>query len=315
MRLSQAILLRYGGLILGFGIIALIVAPAGAATLEVGAGKAFKTPSEAAAVAKPGDTIRIEPGTYYDCAVWTAANLTIQGTAPGVVLTDKVCQGKAIFVVHADNVRISNVTFARARSEDQNGAGIRAEGVNLTVEDSKFTDNQEGILAGDNPESTIIVRNSQFVHNGACIAACAHGIYANHIRLLSIDHSRFFDTQTAHHIKSRALRTEIIDSRIEDGPVGTASYLVDLPNGGSLFMTGNILEKGPQNENHSTAISIGEEGVNQPTGEIVLTNNIFTNDGHPTSLLKNVTATPAKLTGNVLKGPGITPLIGDGTVR
>jgi len=300
---------------LGLVVLALLGEPASSATLEVGAGKAFKAPSEAAAAAKPGDTIRIEPGTYYDCAVWTAANLTIEGTGPGAVLTDKVCQGKAIFVVHADNVRIANLTFTRARSEDENGAGIRAEGVNLTVENGKFTDNQEGILAGDNPESTIVVRNSQFVHNGACIAACAHGIYVGHIRLLSVDHSRFFDTQAAHHIKSRALRTEIIDSRIEDGPAGTASYLVDLPNGGSLFMTGNTLEKGPQNGNHTAAISIGEEGVDQPTGEIVLTNNTFTNDGHPTAFVKNVTATPATLAGNVLKGSGVTPLIGDGTVH
>jgi hypothetical protein len=301
--------------ILGFMILALVAGRASSATLDVGTGKAFREPSEAATAAKSGDSILIAPGTYYDCAVWTAANLTIEGTGPGVVLTDKVCQGKAIFVVHADNVRIANLTFARARSEDENGAGIRAEGVNLTIENSKFADNQEGILAGDNPQSTIVVRKSEFVHNGACISACAHGIYVGHIQLLSVDHCRFFDTQAAHHVKSRALRTEIVASQVEDGPAGTASYLVDLPNGGSLFMIGNTLEKGPQNGNHTAAISIGEEGVNQPTGEIVVTNNTFTNDGHPTALVKNLTATPAKLIGNVLKGPGITPLIGDGTVR
>ena len=289
--------------------------PASSATLLVGAGKVFKDPSEAAAAAKSGDVVRIDPGTYYDCAVWTASNLTIEGTGPNVVLADKICEGKAIFVVHADNIRIAGLIFARARSKDQNGAGIRAEGVNLTIESSEFVDNQEGILAGNNPESRIIVRSSAFVHNGTCIAACAHGIYVDHIRLLTVDHCRFFDTQTAHHIKSRALRTEIIDSAIEDGPAGTASYLVDLPNGGSLFMSGNILEKGPRNGNHSAAISIGEEGVDQPMGEIVVTNNTFTNDGPTTAFVRNVTATPAKLTGNVLKGPGVTPLIGDGTVR
>lgn len=296
-------------------MLVLTARPAGSAVLEVGAGGTFKAPSEAAAAAKPGDVIRIHPGTYYDCAVWNAGDLAIEGTGPGVILTDKICQGKAIFVVDADDVRIAGITFARARSPDQNGAGIRVEGKNLSVENSRFVDNQEGILAGDNQESTITVRNSEFLHNGACIAECAHGIYVGHIKLLTVDHSRFLDTQTAHHIKSRASRTEIVDSRIEDGPTGTASYLVDLPNGGSLVMSGNTLEKGPQNGNHTAAISIGEEGVDRPTEDIVLMNNTFKNDGPPTAFVKNITATSAKLTGNVLKGPGITPLIGDGTVR
>ncbi|MEJ2676659.1 MAG: hypothetical protein P8011_15985, partial [Acidihalobacter sp.] len=38
--------------------------------------------------------------------------------------------------------------------------------------------------AGSRHDSTITVRNSEFVHNGACIKACAHGIYVGHIKLL-----------------------------------------------------------------------------------------------------------------------------------
>jgi hypothetical protein len=232
-----------------------------------------------------------------------------------VVLTDKVCEGKAIFVVRADNVTISGLTFTRARAGDGNGAGIRAEGVNLTIIDSTFVDNQEGILAGDNPRSTIIVRNSRFERNGACINACAHGIYANHIALLNVIHSRFFETRAGHHIKSRAARTEIANNQIDDGPDGTSSYLVDIPNGGSLVLMNNTLEKGPLNQNHSAAVSIGEEGVSQPTPELIISKNTFLNDGPPTSFVRNLTATPARLAGNVLKGNSVTPLTGDGTVQ
>jgi hypothetical protein len=304
--------------ILGLMVLsALIAVPAAAATLMVGSGQPYKAPSEAVAAARPGDTIRIAPGTYYDCAIWTTGNLTIEGSGPGVVLTDKICQGKAIFVIDADNVTVDNLTFARARAADGNGAGIRAEGINLTVENSKFVDDQDGILAGDNPKSTIIVRNSEFDHNGACEEGqgCAHGIYVNHIALLRIEHSRFFDTQIAHHIKSRAARTEILDSQIVDGPDGTASYLVDIPNGGSLLMSGNVLEKGPKNQNHSAAIIIGEEGVSQSTDALLFQHNTFTNDGPPTSFVKNLTAAPAQLIGNVLKGGGVMPLIGNATTR
>ena len=104
-------------------------------------------------------------------------------------------------------------------------------------------------------------------------------------------------------------------SVIVDGPDGTASYLVDIPNGGSLSMSGNVLEKGPKNQNHSAAIIIGEEGVSQSTDALLFQHNTFTNDGPPTSFVKNLTAAPAQLIGNVLKGGGVMPLIGNGTTR
>jgi hypothetical protein len=306
----------FRGAIVSLAAVSLLAAlPAPAATLMVGPGESYKAPSEAAIAANPRDVIRIAPGTYFDCAVWSIPNLTIEGAGPGVVLTDKICQGKAIFVIHADNVTVSNLTFQRARAPDGNGAGIRAEGVNLTIENSKFVNNQEGILAGDNPKSSILIRDSEFDHNGACDNGCAHGVYVGQIALLRIVHSRFFDTQVAHHVKSRAARTEITDSHIEDGPNGTASYLVDVPSGGSLVMSGNLLEKGPKNQNHTAAIMIGEEGVNQPTPEVTFQHNVFTNDGPPTSFVRNITATPAQLTGNTLKGNRVTPLSGDGTVH
>ena len=300
-----------------FALFAALVSamPAPAAVLMVGQGQVYHAPSQILRVVRPGDTVKIAPGTYYDCTVWQTNNITIEGTGPGVVLTDKTCQGKAIFVIHADDITVKNITFQRARVPDENGAGIRAEGTNLTVENSKFINNQDGILAGDNPTSSIIIRNSEFDQNGACISSCAHGIYVDQIALLRIEHSRFFNTQVAHHVKSRAARTELIDNHIEDGPDGTASYEVDIPNGGAVVMTGNVLEKGPKNQNHTAAVMIGAEGVSQPTPELLFKDNVFSNDGPPTAFVKNITATPAQLIGNTFKGNAITPLIGDGTVR
>ncbi len=114
-------------------------------------------------------------------------------------------------------------------------------------------------------------------------------------------------------MKSRALRTEVIDSDIEDGPDGTASYLIDVPNGGATIVRGCTLEKGPKNENHTAAISIGAEGVTHPTDEIVIENNRFRNDGAPTIFVNNLTATEARLKGNKLSGPVRAALQGDGT--
>jgi hypothetical protein len=288
-----------------------------ARVLTAGAGQTYKLPSEAIAAARDGDTVKIAPGTYYDCAIVRASNLIIEGTGPdaSAILTDKTCAGKGMLITAGHDITIRNLTLQRARVPDHNGAGIRAEGTNLTIDGVKFINNEDGILSTNNPDSTILIRNSEFLRNGACDGACAHGIYIGHIKLLRVEHSVFAETKRAHHIKSRAARTEVIDCDIHDGKTGTASYLIEAPNGGTLIVRGNKLEKGPLAENHSAAIMIGSEGVTQPTPEILIENNSFVNDGdYGTYLVVNRTATPATLKGNTIKGAA-KPLQGDGTVE
>ena len=92
-------------------------------------------PSAAAAAARQGDVIRIASGTYEDCAVWRADGLVIEGEdAERVVIGNRTCLGKGVFVVAANDVTVRGVTLRGARSGDRNGAGIRGEGVNLTIE-------------------------------------------------------------------------------------------------------------------------------------------------------------------------------------
>ncbi len=296
----------------------LLTLPAAAATLHVGPGAKYSQPSDAIAAADAGDTVEIAPGQYFDCASVRAPRLTIEGVgdAGQVVMTDKACAGKALLVIDAPDVTVRNLTLQRARVPDGNGAGIRMEGGSLTVDGVKFINNQNGILTAADPSWTLTVTNSDFERNGSCNGACAHGIYAGTIGKLIVRNSRFYGTKQAHHIKSRALTTEVIGCTIEDGPEGTASYEIEAPNGGSLIVTGNTIEKGPQAENHTAAIIIGDEGVTQPTGEITVTNNTFTNDmpDHRTDFVDNITATEAVLRGNHLHG-AVDPLAGDGSSR
>ena len=253
---------------------------------------AFSMPSEAARAAKSGDVIRIFPGRYVDCAIWEADGLVIEGVGAGVVIADKVCNDKGIFITRGQDITVRNITFTAAHAGAHNGSGIRAEGTNLTVEASRFIANEDGILAADNPASTITIRNSYFSGNGNCIAACAHGIYITHIALLRVENSEFIGQHVGHHIKSRAARTEIVNNKVQDGPDGSSSYLVDLPNGGSAVISGNKFEKGALSQNRSAAIVIGAEqdkGLN-PAGEITIEDNSFVNDvGAPTAFVKNFT--------------------------
>jgi len=288
-----------------------IASPSPGATLKVGPSQTYKAPSAAAAVAKNGDHIEIEPGQYFDCAVWRADDLVIEGTAPGVVITDKTCNGMGLFVIWGDNTTVRNLTLTRSRVPDMNGAGIRLVKGSLSVDTVKFIDNQNGILGGA-PGTTVTVRNSDFDRNGTCAAACAHGIYIGNVDFLRVENSHFSNTRQGHSIKSGALRTEVIGCTITDGPEGTSSYLIEVPNGGALIVRDNTLEKGPKSENHKAAITIGAGGVTQPTPEVTIANNNFRNDGsYQTALLWNLTATPATLLGNELSG-SVIPLKDDG---
>ena len=166
---------------------------AAARTLEVGVGKTYKQPSDAIAAASDGDHVLISPGEYFDCAVVHANNVVIEGTDPAgtAVMTDKACQGKALLVTTGSGVVVRNLTLTRVRVPDGNGAGIRDESASLTVDHVHFINNQEGILTGAPAGSTLIVTDSEFVRNGACDGACAHGIYAGQIALLRVERSRF----------------------------------------------------------------------------------------------------------------------------
>jgi hypothetical protein len=289
-----------------------------AATLEVGAGKKYPVPSAAAAVAHDGDHVMIAAGTYSDCTAWKASDLTIEGvSSDATVITGTPCAGKALFITQGNRITIRRLALTGARVRDFNGAGIRAEGGDLTVEHVRFANDQDGILAGVLPGRTIIVRDSEFIGDGTCEGSggCAHGVYVGHIALLRVERSRFFQTRQGHHIKSRAQRTEVIGCTLQDGSDGTSSFAVDVSNGGAVVLRGNTIEKGPKSENHTAALMIGAEGVTQPTPEIIVEDNFFRVDGNYRAfLVYNLTATAAVLRGNTLQGNAMA-LHGDGSVK
>ncbi|MCO6417347.1 hypothetical protein JYK14_14400 [Siccirubricoccus sp. KC 17139] len=298
--------------------LALLLAtwPAAAEVLRVGPGQRFARPSEAAAQARPGDRVLIAPGQYRDCAAWHTPDLRIEAAGGEVVLQGPVCAGKALFVIAAPRVTIEGLTFRGAAAPAGNGAGIRAEGGELTIRRSRFEGNENGILTAPAPEATLRIEDSVFLGNGALRPGmeCAHGVYAGQLGALVILRSRFEATRICHHVKSRALRTEILDSQILDTPAGEASYLVDIPNGGALLLRGSLLRKGPRTGNAGTAVALGFESGRNPPGAMLVEGNRFENLlGRRTSFVTNRLVQPVTLRGNVLTGP-VVPLAGAGQV-
>ena len=311
---------RLGQLIIGCILLLPSMASAALPTMTylVGPDRLNRKLSDVASKLQDGDTVKIAAGEYIDCAVISADNVTIVGEGPNgtTKLKDKSCQGKGILVVQGSHVTVRNLTLTGARVPSGNGAGIRAEGGDLIVDRVKFINNENGILGGPDG-STMMIRNSEFTENGGCDnpGGCSHGIYSGHLTLLRIENSKFFGTKQAHHIKSRSLRTEVIGCDISDGPKGTASYEIDIPNGGDVVVRNSTILKGPQAENHSGAIMIGAEGVTQISRQILIDNNVFKNTGdYDTVFVVNRTAAEADLRNNKLSGR-VTPLKGDGTVQ
>jgi len=280
----------------------------GRRVILVGPGRTLKLPSAAAKIARPGDRIRIDAGAYRDCAVWRTANITIEGVGGYAHVKDISCHRKAIWVFYASPVEISKVRFSGARVHHRNGAGIRWEGYGrLALRNTWFHHNQMGIIAHDKRQSALVISDSRFEQNGDCPSFCGHGVYAGRIAYLSITNSQFTGHNWGHHIKSRALVSDIIGNRILDGAAGTASYAINLPDSGTATIRNNYIEKGPLSDNVKALIAIGEEGKRvNPSRFIKIENNVFQNNSPAsTSFIWNRGRHPVTARNNIFGGPGV----------
>jgi hypothetical protein len=258
-------------------------APGAPRVLRVGPGDRFARPCQAIAAAHAGYTILIDARgsrSYRgDVCAWSTNRLTIIGVhgRAHIDADGASSEGKAIWVIAGNDTTIENVEFSGARVADANGAGIRQEGAGLTIEHCSFRDNQEGILAADNPTSAIVIDSSVFADNGAG-DGYSHNIYINHVRSFTLRYSYSTDARVGHLVKSRARRNYILYDRLT-GETGTGSYELDLPNGGLSYVIGTVIEQGAATENPNM-LAYGEEGSLNPDSHLYAVNDTFVNDLH-----------------------------------
>ncbi len=279
----------------------------------MGPKRTLKTPGQAAAVAKDGDTIEIDAGVYSgDVAIWTRNNLTIRGVGgrPHLAANGKNAQGKGIWVIQGANTTIENIEFSGASVPDQNGAGVRQEGPGLTVRNCYFHDNENGILTGTNLGSDIVIEYSEFAHNGYGDGQ-THNIYIGNVRSFTLRYSYSHQAKIGHLVKSRAQTNYILYNRLTD-ETGTASYEIDLPSGGRSYIIGNLIQQSPNTDN-DTIISYAEERASNPVQELYVVNNTVVNDySNGTFVRVSGSPTASRLVNNLFIGPG-TVLHGQGT--
>jgi hypothetical protein len=266
---------------LAWCLCALAATPAWAVSIVIGPDGVPGSLSDAARLAKDGDTIEVLPGDYRgQTAVLLQKRLTIRGLGKRPVFhaDGKVADGKAILVVRDGDVLIENIEFRGARAPDANGSGIRLEKGRLTVKGSSFADNEIGILTGNDEAAELIIQDSVFSDAPRVVGGLAHLLYAGRIGSLSVSGSRFHRGFEGHLIKSRARENRIIANLIVDGPGGGASYEVDLPNGGRAWLVGNVIGQSVATQNR-VLVSYGAEGRRWPDNMLYMAHNTLITDG------------------------------------
>ena len=277
--------------------------------IRVGPRYLYRTPSEAATIAKDGDTVEIQAGVYIgDVAIWVQNNLTLRGVGgrAHIQANGRSAEGKAIWVIKGDNTTVEGIEFSGARVRNRNGAGIRLEGTNLTVRNSWFHDNENAILTGANPKSEILIENCRIYSNrvdNANPKKYSHNIYIGRVRKFTLRNSYIYGAEIGHNVKSRALVNYITYNRIMDEDIGSSSYLVDLANGGEAYVLGNLFHQNMRNDNY-TLLSYGAEGVESRSGNLHVINNTFVNDDSAGIFVRNFSNVPAQVVNNLFVGPG-----------
>jgi hypothetical protein len=302
-----------------FPVLILAFAASGgaaAATLSAGPSKTYVSPCAAFAAAKDGDTIEIVGNWTYSgdvCAI-TRNDLVIRGVEgrPTIDAAGRAFGGKGTWVVTGNNVTVENVEMLGAKVPDHNGAAIRLEGTGFTLRRAFIHDNENGILSGANPASRVLIEFSEFGHNGAGDGQ-SHNLYIGNVNTLIFRYSYSHDANIGHDLKSRAATNLIAYSRFSSTPPGrpgnTASgkpsFEIDLPNGGTSYVIGNVIQQPALNDN-SNILAYGEEGPSNPRQDLYVINNIFLNDYDKGTfvMVGGQVSKPVLIQNNFFGGPG-----------
>lgn len=274
MRLSAAVTILLP--LLAGAAATPLPAQGGGAFLVTETGRSYARLQEAVdAIGAGSGTIRIAPGTYRECAVQGAGGIVYAAAELGRSVFERTaCEGKAALVLRGAAARVDGLVFTHILVPDGNGAGIRIEKGDLSVVNTRFVDNQSGILSAVDPTGTITVDRSTFAGLGKDPTGNgAHGIYVGEFASLKVTRSRFERGTGGHYLKSRAPRVTILDNSFDDTAGQNTNYMIDLSNGATGRIAGNSFAVGANKENRSTMITVAPEGVKNPSTGLVIENN------------------------------------------
>jgi hypothetical protein len=229
--------------------------------------------------ASSGDSIDVQAGTYNDQFLSIEKSVTLQAVGGTVVMTTDTSppNGKAMITEGQPglSVAINGFDISGVAVGDHNGAAVRYEGGALSLSNDYFHDNQEGLLGAADVNGSISIDHSEFSHNGDG-SGSTHNIYVGAINSFRLTNSYVHDAVVGHEVKSRAAQNVIQGNRIFDN-TGSASYSIDLPNGGNANISNNVIEQGAHTQN-PFIVAYGEEGASNHGTSFAITGNTVVND-------------------------------------
>ncbi len=248
----------------------------------------------AVAHAKSGAVIELAEGRYDLTDLKLSRDISLIGSGKVVFFSSGPVAKGILNPLPDVSLYVENIRFLGAVSPDQNGAGIRHDGDDLTIVNCVFEGNENGVLSTGAKTGRIRIRGSSFLRNGFG-DGYSHGIYVVRAASLEISDSVFTGTRIGHHVKSLAERTRITGSTLDDGD-GRTSYSVDASRGGDVLIADNRIVQAADGDNATIVnydLSRGGKAI-----ALTITHNHIVNRRANGRLLRNATDLAATLADN-----------------
>jgi hypothetical protein len=278
--------------------------PCSPQSLCVGPGRAYETVASAAMAARPGDVIEIVAGTYRESVALTTPKLTVRGVG-GRPHFDcaglDIAGGKGCFLLAGPDITLENLEISGAeisRKMGGNGACVRNEpDKSFTLRKILCHGSQDGILTTG---GSVVIEGSEFYDNGW--NGPGHDIWGHNIYLagncpkVTVRDSNFHDAREGHEFKSRCSITVIENSTFH---AVRGSRAIDVPDGGSVTITGGTIIQEPTVQNNEM-IGYAAESCRYPGSVTVRQMHIVGKNPH------GVIANYGKCPGGAIRLIGVT---------
>jgi len=282
-----------------------------ARTIQIGYGTELEDLNTATDAVISGDTVVIMPGKYDNVPqmTWRQDNILITGQenitelVAGTIIASDQSNGKGIFVIKGNNIRIQNLIFKNSKVKDHNGAGIRLEGKNPVIINCEFIGNEMGILQGGTIEDcTTTIEHCLFSGNGSAEhPGFQHNVYINYVDTLIFRFNTTIDAAyQGHELKSRAENNFILYNQIHNTN-SEDSRNIDLPNGGKSVVMGNTIVQS-ENSVNSNIIGYGAEGTKYEENRLWVLFNTIINKKSKGSIIDARECDSLYLANNIIQG-------------
>ncbi len=263
--------------------------PCAAGIICVGKGLHYQTLTAAAAAARSGDVIEVMGGTYEESVMLRTARLVVRGISgrPHFDCTGlRIAGEKACLLLAGPGITLENLEISGAVVSDAsgaNGACVRNEpNLDFTLHRIVCHSSQNGLLTNG---GAITIEGSEFFDNGW--NGFTHNVYfSGDCSKVTVRNSIFRDARVGHEFKSRCRETVIENSTFR---ATRASRALDLPDGGTVTITGGTIVQGPGAQN-TQMIGYSPESCRYPGNVTIRGMRIVGN--HPDGMIANFDKCP-----------------------